>query len=222
VKLLRVVQEQEFEPVGSGRTVHVDVRIIAASNRNLNEEVRSGRFRSDLFYRLNVLPLTVPPLRDRSSDIPGLVQFFLERFAKKCGKEIRGLSHETMTLLLRYTWPGNIRELQNVIERGVALCQGSLLRLGPDLLPIERPHLDPLDAGEADFRSGSISRSGDDLPSLEEIEKRHILMVLDRTAGVIHGPKGAARILALHPSTLRSRMKRLGIRFLSSKPSPVD
>jgi formate hydrogenlyase transcriptional activator len=222
VKLLRVVQEQEFEPVGSGRTVHVDVRIIAASNRNLNEEVKSGRFRSDLFYRLNVLPLTVPPLRDRTSDIPTLVQFLLERFAKKCGKEIRGISHETMTHLLRYPWPGNVRELQNVIERGVALCQGSLLRLGPDLLPIERPRLDALELSEFDFGADPIFNFSRESASLEEYEKRHILKVLERTAGVIHGPKGAARILALHPSTLRSRMKKLGIGFPSSKLSTVD
>ncbi len=189
VKLLRVVQEQEFEPVGSGRTIHVNVRIIAASNRNLNEEVKSGRFRSDLFYRLNVLPLTVPPLRDRISDIPALVQFFLERFARKCGKEIRAISNETMTLLLRYPWPGNIRELQNVIERGVALCQGSLLQLGPDLLPIERPRLDVAELSDVDYCVGSAFNSGKSLATLEEFEKRHILMVLDRTAGVIHGPK---------------------------------
>ena len=188
----------------------------------LNEEVKSGRFRSDLFYRLNVLPLTVPPLRDRTSDIPALVQFFLERFAKKCGKEIRGISHETMTLLVRYPWPGNIRELQNVIERGVALCQGSLLQLGPDLLPIERPRLDAPELSDVDLWADPVFNSGGGLASLEELEKRHILAVLDRTRGVIHGPKGAAKILGLHPSTLRSRMKKLGIRSLSSKPSTPD
>ena len=209
VKLLRVLQEQEFEPVGSGRTVKVDVRIIAASNRDLQEEVKAGRFRSDLYYRLNVLPLTIPPLRDRRSDVPALVLFFLARFSKKCGKEIQGVSQQTMELLLRYPWPGNIRELQNVIERGVALCQGQVLQLGPDLLPLERPHVEsaemtvgPIDEkNNGDF--GSIS--------LEEVERRHILTILQKTDGIIDGPKGAAKILDLHPNTLRSRMKKLGI-----------
>src|SRR5581483_10868128 len=108
----------------SGRTIKVDVRIIAASNRDLHEEVKAGRFRADLFYRLNVLPLRVPSMRERRTDVPALVLFFLARFSKKCGKEIQGVSQQTMDLLLQYPWPGNIRELQNVIERGVALCQG--------------------------------------------------------------------------------------------------
>jgi PAS domain S-box-containing protein len=203
VKLLRVLQEQEFEPVGSGRTVKVDVRIIAASNRDLQQEVNAGRFRSDLFYRLNVLPLTVPPLRDRRSDIPQLVLFFLGRFSKKCGKQVEGVSQETMDLLLGYPWPGNIRELQNVIERGVALCQGRLLHLGPDLLPSE--------ASTATRTSSGAPSPAIGLSSLEEIEKRHILAVLQQTQGVIDGPKGAAKILGLHPNTLRSRMKRIGI-----------
>jgi formate hydrogenlyase transcriptional activator len=204
VKLLRVLQEQEFEPVGSGRTIKVDVRIIAASNRDLQQEVNAGRFRSDLFYRLNVLPLVVPPLRERRSDIPHLVLFFLARFSKKCGKQIEGASKETMELLLRYPWPGNIRELQNVIERGVALCSGTALHLGPDLLPMEgqqssggRPSLE--DSGETN------------LLSLEEVEKRHIVSVLKQTQGIIDGPKGAAGILGLHPNTLRSRMKKIGV-----------
>lgn len=221
VKLLRVVQEQEFEPVGSGRTVRVDVRIIAASNRDLIEEVRAGQFRSDLFYRLNVLPLTVPPLRDRRSDIPALVQFFVERFAKKCCKEIRGVSHQAMTLLLRYPWPGNIRELQNVIERGVALSQGSLLQLGPDLLPLERPSLDVTETSVA-WQGIGFKSPGDVLAPLQEFEKHHILSALDRTSGVIHGPKGAAKILALHPNTLRSRMKRLGIPLPSHRRTRQD
>ena len=211
VKLLRVLQEQEFEPVGSGRTIKVDVRIIAASNRDLQHEVNAGRFRSDLFYRLNVLPLTVPPLRDRRSDIPHLVLFFLSRFSKKCGKPIEGASKETMDLLLRYPWPGNIRELQNVIERGVALCPGKVLHLGPDLLPLEGPQSSSTDTkddiGRADGENG--------LTSLEEVEKRHILSVLKQTQGVIDGPKGAAKILGLHPNTLRSRMKKIKI----SRPS---
>jgi formate hydrogenlyase transcriptional activator len=222
VKLLRVVQEQEFEPVGSGRTVRVDVRIIAASNRDLNEEVRSGRFRSDLFYRLNVLPLTVPPLRDRCSDIPTLVQFFLQRFAKKCGKDIRGVSQQTMSHLIRYPWPGNIRELQNVIERGVALSQSSLLHLGPDLLPIEGPRVEAGNSADGEFIIGSASSGEIGLSPLKEFERRHILVALNKTGGVIHGPKGAARILALNPNTLRSRIKKLGITVPGTKLSLPD
>jgi PAS domain S-box-containing protein len=204
VKLLRVLQEQEFEPVGSGRTIKVDVRILAASNRDLQQEVNAGRFRSDLFYRLNVLPLTVPPLRDRRSDIPHLVLFFLGRFSKKCGKQIEGASKETMDLLLRYPWPGNIRELQNVIERGVALCAGRVLHLGPDLLPVEGQQSSSAGPGQADNGESNLL-------SLEEVEKRHISSVLKQTQGIIDGPKGAAKILGLHPNTLRSRMKKIGV-----------
>ena len=207
VKLLRVLQEQEFEPVGSGRTIKVDVRVIAASNRDLQEEVKAGRFRSDLFYRLNVLPLTVPPLRDRRSDVPALVLFFLARFSKKCGKEIQGVSQQTMDLLLRYPWPGNIRELQNVIERGVALCQGQVLQLGPDLLPLER-HLGEI---QEVTPARPAESAGSSLISMEDMERRHILTVLQKTDGIIDGPRGAAKILDLHPNTLRSRMKKLGI-----------
>jgi formate hydrogenlyase transcriptional activator len=222
VKLLRVLQEQEFEPVGSGRTMKVDVRIIAASNRDLQEEIKAGRFRSDLFYRLNVLPLTVPPLRERQTDVPALVLFFLARFAKKCGKEIQGVSQQTMDLLLRYPWPGNIRELQNVIERGVALCQGQVLQLGPDLLPLERPQVEsqrsaPVATNNTHTNDGSNGDLG--LVSLEEVERHHILTVLQKTDGVIDGQRGAAKILDLHPNTLRSRMKKLGIKRASHESS---
>ena len=137
VKLLRVLQEQEFEPVGSNRTIKVNVRIIAATNRDLEKAVQSGGFRSDLYYRLNVIPLRVPALRDRRSDIPEMVMAFLQQSAKRMGKPVQSVSRETMRLLVDYSWPGNIRELQNVIERGVVLSKGSILKLGADLLPIE-------------------------------------------------------------------------------------
>ncbi|HEX7286130.1 MAG TPA: sigma 54-interacting transcriptional regulator [Candidatus Angelobacter sp.] len=209
VKLLRILQEQEFEPVGSSKTVHVDVRILAATNRDLEEAVQAGRFRPDLFYRLNVLPLHVPALRERREDIPHLALFFLDRYCKKAGKQMEGVSQETMELLQRYSWPGNIRELQNVMERGVALAQGSILHLGPDLLPVEGASATSstlAQRDELDKDNGTASR----LP-LEEIEKLHIVSILRDTKGVIEGPNGAAGILGLHPNTLRSRMKKLGI-----------
>src|SRR5579864_4879295 len=136
VKLLRVLQEHEFEPLGSSRTIKVNVRIIAASNRDLDRAVQEGRFRADLYYRLNVLPLTVPPLRERRSDIPLLTSFFVDHFVRQFRKSITGVAQHTMDLLCRYDWPGNVRELQNVIERAVVLSRGPILRLGADLLPL--------------------------------------------------------------------------------------
>lgn len=203
VKLLRVLQEQEFEPVGSNRTIKVDVRIIAATNRNLEKAAQSGGFRSDLYYRLNVIPLRVPALRDRRSDIPAMVMAFLHQSAQRMGKPVRSVSRETMRLLVDYSWPGNIRELQNVIERGVVLSKGSILELGADLLPVER--------SVTGIAPGSIADTKD-CDSLEEIQRQHILRVLERTGWVISGPNGAGAILDLHPNTLRSLMCRLGIR----------
>src|SRR5262249_36344845 len=180
VKLLRVLQEQEFEPVGSSRTVHVDVRIIAATNRNLEEAVQAGRFRADLFYRLHVFPIEVPPLRARRSDIPQLVMFFLSRFSKKLGKHIDAVPQDIMDLLATYTWPGNIRELQNLLERAVLLSQGPVLRLDRTLLPAV--------AAEAGTSSSDGRRRVSVSPepretrgealTLEAVEKRHILAVL--------------------------------------------
>jgi formate hydrogenlyase transcriptional activator len=203
VKLLRVLQEQEFEPVGTNRTIKVNVRIIAVTNRDLEKAVQSGGFRSDLYYRLNVIPLRVPALRERRSDIPEMVMAFLQQSAKRMGKPVHSVSRETMRLLVDYSWPGNIRELQNVIERGVVLSRGSILKLGPDLLPVEGPDtgLEPTPIAE--------TKTSD---SLEEVQRQHILRVLERTAWVISGPRGAGAILGLHPNTLRSLMNRLGIR----------
>jgi formate hydrogenlyase transcriptional activator len=205
VKLLRVLQEHEFQPVGSGKTKRVDVRLIAATNRNLEEDVRSGRFRSDLFYRLNVVPLRVPPLRERRSDIPELVLFFLQRFSKKLGKKIDSVSQETLNHLTAYQWPGNIRELQNVIERGAVLSLGSVLSLDRDLLP----SLETRTSNSVASKKPQAQMAGPH--SLEEVERVHILRVLESTAGVIDGPAGAAQLLKLHPSTLRARMKKLRI-----------
>jgi len=198
-----VLQEQEFEPVGSNRTIKVNVRIIAATNRDLEEAVQSGGFRSDLYYRLNVIPLRVPALRERRSDIPEMVMTFLQRSAKRMGKAVQAISPESMRLLVDYSWPGNIRELQNVIERGVILSKASILTLGPDLLPVDGRETgrEPVPAAE--------SKSSD---SLEEVQRQHILQVLAKTGWVISGPNGAGAILDLHPNTLRSLMSRLGIR----------
>jgi formate hydrogenlyase transcriptional activator len=211
VKLLRVLQEHEFEPLGSSRTVRVNVRIIAATNRDLNKAVQEGRFRADLFYRLNVLPMTLPALRQRRSDIPLLTSFFVDRFSRQFGKRITGVTQDTMQLLSRYEWPGNIRELQNVIERAVVLCPGTVLKLGADLLPVSgdtqtEEHI----VSDNDHSTGASA-------SLEDVEKNHILDVLKQTRWVIEGPRGAARILNLHPNTLRSRMKKLGIERASAQ-----
>lgn len=209
VKLLRVLQEQEFEPVGSSKTIRVNVRIIAATNRQLAAEVQAGRFRSDLFFRLNVVPLTVPPLRDRVVDIPLLVTYFLSRFAKKFGRQLASVSRETMDRLMRYAWPGNIRELQNVIERAVVLSPSARLTLDMDLLPISEER-SPVDSSRQATSTVVDGPNGRRL-SLHEAERRHIEAILAETHGVIEGPAGAAKILGLHPNTLRSRMKKMGL-----------
>jgi formate hydrogenlyase transcriptional activator len=220
VKLLRVLQEQEFEPVGSSRTVRVDVRVIAATNRDLQEAVRTGRFRPDLFYRLNVFPMEVPPLRERRGDIPQLVMFFLSRYSRNLGKRISAVAPETMQRLTAYEWPGNVRELQNVIERAVVLCEGPVLEIDRDVIPVTAATGQPVtpsgtvEAAPGNKLAGQVGPPTPvDIVPLEEIERRHIVAALESTAGVIHGPNGAARILKLHPNTLRSRMEKLGITF---------
>ncbi len=208
VKLLRVLQERELEPVGSSQTKRVDVRVIAATNRDLERAVAEGRFRSDLYFRLNVLPITVPPLRERREDIPLLVLAFAERYARELGKPIQRVSRETMQRLTNYAWPGNVRELQNFVERAVVLAEGPMLEVGPELLPaVGRPTAAAVAAPPA--VTGSEDRSD---ASLEEVLRRHMLSVLDQTGWVIEGPRGAARVLGLPPSTLHSRLKKLGIK----------
>jgi len=211
-KLLRVLQEQEFEPVGSSRSMRVDVRVIAATNRNLQDQVEAGRFRSDLFYRLNVFPLQLPPLRERRSDIPQLVALCVSRFAKRFGKKVEGVSQETMARLMSYPWPGNVRELQNVMERAVVLSAGPTLRLDKDLVPVAPSEgtLKPAEIPAGDSRPAAPSLSG--LATLEEVERSHILAALQQADGVVDGPKGAAKILNIHPNTLRHRMSKLGIK----------
>ena len=230
VKLLRVLQEQEFEPVGSSRTVKVDVRVIAATNRNLEQEVSAGRFRADLYYRLNVLPMRVPSLRERRSDIPQLTMFFVQRHAKRIGRAIEGVTRESMDRLTGYAWPGNVRELENVIERALVLSGGGMLDIAGDFLPQVRtvhatelqpaaavpvPSPPPLPPATPVMASGT----------LEDVERAHILAVLAQTGWVIEGPRGAAKILDMHPNTLRSRMKKLGLeraRHGISLPPPVE
>jgi formate hydrogenlyase transcriptional activator len=211
VKLLRVLQEREFEPVGSSRSVHVDVRIIAATNRNLQESISAGSFRSDLYYRLNVFPLEVPPLRERRSDIPQLAMFFLSRYSRNLGKKMEGISAACTEKLIGYSWPGNIRELQNVIERALILSPGPILQLENDLISVAasgslRPQAQ--EVAEAAQPGGPPSM----VKTLEEVERAHISDVLHQTHGVIEGANGAAKVLGMHPNTLRHRMGKLGIK----------
>ena len=217
VKLLRVLQEREFDRVGGSAPIRVDVRVIAATNRDLLKEVQEKTFREDLFYRLNVFPVRLPPLRERRDDIPLLVHFLVKKFALRIGKHLDGVSRATMQRLMEYPWPGNIRELENVLERAVILASEDALEIGPDLLPLSSPapaarqqpgpepvppnHLLAVPQQTADKRQ----------PSLEAVERNYILTVLQQTNWVITGPRGAAKLLDLHPSTLRNRMKKLGI-----------
>jgi formate hydrogenlyase transcriptional activator len=191
-KLLRVIQHSEFERLGSSKTIKVNVRIIATTNRDLDEEIRNGRFRQDLYYRLNVFPVTVPPLRQRKDDIPLLAQAFLTRFSRKLGKQVTSIPKETMKALQDYPWPGNVRELESIIERAVILCPGPVLQLA-DKLDISSPLL-----------SSTVK-------TLEETERNQILKILSESRWRIEGKDGAAAILGLHPSTLRARMHKFGI-----------
>jgi formate hydrogenlyase transcriptional activator len=230
VKLLRVLQEQEFEPIGTSKTIKVDVRIIAATNRDLSAAVAEGKFRRDLYYRLNVFPVRVPPLRERAADVPLLVNFFLQKFAKKLGKPVKKVSETTMERLASYTWPGNIRELQNVIERAILLSPSDTLMLASDFGPapemrngrsaggvsVQRT---PSSEAVTEVRSPksesvipSTATPGDGGASLEDVERHHIRAVLVQTNWMIEGERGAAKILNVNPSTLRSRMKNLGIK----------
>ena len=193
-KLLRVLQEGEFERLGSARTVKVDVRVIAATSRDLREEVRRRHFRRDLYYRLNVFPIALPPLRQRTGDIPQLAEHFVEKYARKTGKRIERIPRSTMKALMEYAWPGNVRELEHVIERGVIISEGPAFTMAERLIP-------PLPADAAD----------EPLKDLATVEREHILRVLQETGWKIEGPMGAAAVLNLHPSTLRFRIKKLGI-----------
>ena len=198
VKLLRVLQEQEFERLGGTRVTKVDVRLVAATNRDLEREVAEGRFRSDLFFRLNVFPIHVPPLRERPGDIALLVRHFLAHFQRKLAKPLRAVSPEGLDRLQRYAWPGNIRELQNVLERACVLSSGPVVEITEALRT----------SGD-----GGADEAANDQPivTLDESERMHVQRALAATSGRIHGPDGAAALLGINGSTLRSRMQKLGI-----------
>jgi formate hydrogenlyase transcriptional activator len=192
-KLLRVLQDGEFERLGSPRTITVDVRVIASTSRDLKDEVRKNRFREDLFYRLNVFPVSMPPLRMRAEDIPQLVRHFVDKYARKIGRQITTVPKSTMKSLQGYSWPGNVRELEHVIERAVITSPGPVLQLA-----------DPLEGESAEGKE-------EPLKELAAMEREHILKVLQKTRWKIDGKGGAAAVLGLRPSTLRFRLKKLGI-----------
>ncbi len=206
-KLLRILQEREFERLGSTRTQKVDVRIVAATHRDLEGMILEKKFRSDLYYRVNVFPIHVPPLRERPEDIPLLVQHFVEQATQRMRKTIDTIPSETMEALIQYRWPGNIRELENVIERAVILSPGPVLRLSPRDL---KSRLTP-------------GQNTDRHQTLEEVERNHILETLKETRWVLSGPSGAAARLGLNRSTLYFRMKKLGIaRSVNSCSDPQN
>ncbi|HEU4434235.1 MAG TPA: sigma 54-interacting transcriptional regulator [Pyrinomonadaceae bacterium] len=206
-KLLRVLEEGEFDRVGGAQTVKVDVRVIAATNRNLEDAVRVGDFRSDLYYRLNIFPITLPPLRDRKEDIPMLVKHLVKQLGQKLGKTIEAIPHETMARLKNYPWPGNIRELRNVIERAVIITHGPTLRLIDDLDSQARELESQKDAMKTE-PFGDLVVAGE---TLEQTEYNVITRTLKNVHWKLEGPGGAAELLNIHPSTLRSKMRKLGI-----------
>jgi len=213
-KLLRVLEEGEFERVGGSHTIKVNVRVIAATNRNLEDAVRRGVFRSDLYYRLSIFPITVPPLRERKEDIPMLVTHFVKQLSQKLGKTIDAIPQETMAKLRNYPWPGNVREMRNVIERAVIVSQGSTLHLIEDL---------DWQALELDLQkdsNGSDAFTDSTGDTLEQTEYKVILRTLKTVHWKLEGPGGAAELLNLNPSTLRSKMRKLGIERPRYKTQP--
>jgi formate hydrogenlyase transcriptional activator len=198
-KLLRVLQEQEFERLGSGKTIKVDVRLVAATHRNLAKMVAEGKFRSDLFYRLHVFPIAIPPLRDRREDIPRLVRHFVAIFARRFGKRIEIIPRDTMAALERYAWPGNVRELEHLIERAVILSPADELRVPlMELVPVAEPE---------GVIAGTLHSAG----TLRDNERDLIRRTLEECRWVVGGPDGAAARLGLKRTTLMSRIKKLGL-----------
>jgi len=208
IALLRVLQEREFERVGSSQPIAVDVRVLAATNRDLKAAVTAGAFRQDLFYRLNVFPIQIPSLRERVDDIPVLVEYLIERYAKKAGKKIRNIKKTTLEQFQAYDWPGNIRELQNVIERAVVLCDSETFSVDETWLMSESPQL-----------------SGPDVPfatTLVEHEREIIEAALAACQGRVSGPSGAAAKLGIPRQTLDSKIKNLGINKHRFKARQAD
>jgi formate hydrogenlyase transcriptional activator len=197
IALLRVLQEREFERVGGNHSIRADVRVITATNRDLQAAIAAGNFRSDLFYRLNVFPIDIPPLRERKEDIPVLVEYFIDRYARKTGKKIRAIEKNTLELLQSYSWPGNIRELQNVIERSIIVCETETFSVDESWLSQRPIPTEPASQALSD--------------ALASQEKKLIEAVLAETKGRISGPLGAALKLGLPPSTLESKIKSLKI-----------
>ncbi len=195
-KLLRVLQEKEFERVGGTKTLSVNVRVIAATNRDLEKAVEEGKFRADLYYRLNVFPISVPALRDRKEDIELLAGYFMQKYSSQVGKNLKDIDKETLKKLKNYSWPGNIRELENIVERAAILSPGETLEVSENLIsaPVER-------------EAGAIGAL-----RLEDLERDHIIRILDQTSWQVHGEKGAAKVLGINPNTLRTRMSKLGIK----------
>ena len=196
VKLLRVLQEKEIERLGGETTIKVDVRIITATNRKLEKEVAEGRFRLDLYYRLNVFPIEIPPLRDRKEDIPVLAAYFLEKYAQKAGRNLTGFSPEVMETMKRYNWPGNVRELEHLVERSVLLASGDMVH------EVFIPSAD----------TASTPQAAGQIRTMEEMEREHILNALQACKGKVSGAGGAAELLDMPAQTLHSRMKKLGIK----------
>jgi formate hydrogenlyase transcriptional activator len=203
-KLLRVLQDQEFERLGSTRTLRVNVRLVAATNRDLASLISKNRFRRDLYYRLNVFPIVVPALRDRSEDIPLLVMHFVKTFAEQMGKQIDEVSPVVMEALMAHSWPGNIRELQNFIERSVILTSGNALR--PPLASLRR-----------EIEAESVR-----VVTLEDSQRNHIRKTLEHTGWVVAGPRGAAARLGIKRSTLYFRMQKLGISRTNDRAIPLQ
>jgi PAS domain S-box-containing protein len=223
-KLLRVLQEREFERVGGTAPIKIDVRVIAATNRDLGKAIRESTFREDLYYRLNVFPVLLPPLRQRVDDIPLLVQHLVAKFATRVGVRIETIGKATMERLTHYSWPGNIRELENILERAVILSNGPTLEIDREVLA---PALADSSTGSESPTASSVlegtttgATNGGSLESLESTMRNHILVALERSNWIIEGPHGAAKAIALHPNTLRSRMKKLGIVRTSHERQP--
>jgi formate hydrogenlyase transcriptional activator len=207
VKLLRVIQEHEFERIGGNETIRTDVRVIAATNRDLQRGVQEGTFREDLFYRLNVFPVALPPLRERTPDIPLLARFFIDKNSVRVDRHIDSIDPETLALLVAYRWPGNVRELQNLIERAMILATDRVLRIEPETF------------GGAAARPAPPSPEEPPSKDLRTLQRDHILAALHRSGWVIEGERGAAKQLGLHPNTLRSRIKALKIQRDDREPS---